>query len=283
MKNRIISTAICALLIFTTACSNGGSVDNIIGADAADSNAVKMIDIYLTTEPYGIGITKEHPDLVDQINRALEDMKADGTFDEIISHYETEVEPEPVESSSKDITKDQLIVATTGDFPPFDYEIDDKYYGIDKELIKEIASRLGKELVLVNVNFDIMFISVSEHKADACIAGITITDERKEFVNFSDPYYIDGLQIAVQADNKDFDECKSAEDIVEVLKSKGSDYKVSVEANTTGEEYVKEQGLNVNVDICPIQETCLDKLKSGSIDCVIGDAAVLKYLISVDK
>ncbi|MBE5845750.1 MAG: transporter substrate-binding domain-containing protein [Butyrivibrio sp.] len=280
MTKRIISVFACLILISTSACSKSYLNNNIIGADVQSHSDIKVIDINLTEEAYGIGVDKEHTDLLEAINSALSDIKADGTYDEIISHYETEFVPEPVETAKLDSSKDQLVVATTSDFPPFDYEKDGQAYGIDKELIKEIADRLGKELVLVDVNFDIMFLTVSDHKADACIAGITITDERKKYIDFSDPYYIDGLQVAVRTDNTDFDNCKTVEDINNVFATKDSSYKVAVEANTTGEDFIQLNNAGLTIDSCPDQADCIDKLNLGKVDCVIGDAGVLKYLLT---
>ena len=278
--NKITVVMTCITMIFLTACS---SSTGLIGEDSSGNNMVKVIDINLTEEAYGIGVDKEHPEILSSINSALADMKSDGTLDAIIKDYEENEEHEPVISAKRDFSKEQLVVATTGDFAPFDYEIGQDSYGIDKEVIKEIADRMGKELVLVDVNFDIMFMTVAEHKADACIAGITINEERKKYVDFSDPYYIDGLQLVVNAKDADFDNCKTKEDVDKVLASKTKDFKVAVEAKTTAEEYANQFENNITISPSPDQEECIEKLIINSADAVIGDAGVLKYTILQKK
>lgn len=129
------------------------------------------------------------------------------------------------------------MVATTGDFKPFDYVEGDLNYGIDKEFAAALADYLGKELVLENINFDIMFMTVAQHKADICIAGITINDARKKYVDFSDPYYHAGQIIVTTNKNTAFDNAKTAEDIEEVMNAAGDNLRVGVENMTIGQYY----------------------------------------------
>ena len=74
-------------------------------------------------------------------------------------------------------------------FEPFEYTKGDKYVGIDMELAALLAEKLGKELVIQNMDFDAVCLSVGQHKCDIAIAGLTVNDERKQYVTFSDTYY----------------------------------------------------------------------------------------------
>ena len=270
------------LLISTAACSDSKT---IIGEDAhLKYDNVNIIDINLTEEEYGIGVDKNQPELLEQINAFIKESGSDGTFDEICSHYEGG-EPVPVESTERNNAKDQLIVATTGDFEPFDYIIDNKAYGIDKEFVAALAKYLDKELVLENTNFDIMFMTVAQHKADICIAGITINDARKKYVDFSDPYYHAG-QIIVTTDKCTlFDNAKNAAEIEEILNAPDNNLTIAVENMTTGHYYCEGNsdfgyaGFPVTTVPMATLEDCLDELEGGGVDIVIGDAAVLKYII----
>ncbi|WP_035794316.1 ABC transporter substrate-binding protein [Butyrivibrio sp. WCD3002] len=282
MSRMVRILIITSLLITITACSGGKAV---IGEDIhLKYDNIKVIDINLTEEEYGIGVDKNQPELLAQINEFIKEYEASGKFKEICSHYEGG-EPVPVESAERNNTKDQLIVATTGDFEPFDYNIGDKSYGIDKEYVAALAEYLGKDLVLENINFDIMFMTVAQHKADICIAGITINDARKKYVDFSIPYYHAG-QIIVTTDKCDlFDNVRNAAEVEEVLNNPDNNLTVAVENMTIGHYYCEGNsefgytGFPVTTVPLATLDDCLDELESGGVDMVIGDAAVLKYLI----
>ncbi len=285
MKRRIkqlVSVTITSIgLVLMIACNNGSNSAEIIGSDTSSASSdVKTIDVLITEENYGIGVDKDKPELLADINRILAEMKSDGTYDKILSHFETSEKIEPVKTYERNMENNQLVVATTGEYAPFDYEIGDEVYGIDKELVAEIAKRLNKELVLVNMNFDILFMTVFEHKADIAIAGITINDERKKYCDFSDPYYTDGMSIAVRSDNTDFDKCKTADDIKKVLLSKDKTFVLAVESITTAEDYYYDNDLPCTLVECLDIDNAVERLIQGEADCVMGDSAVLKYSIS---
>jgi ABC-type amino acid transport substrate-binding protein len=112
-----------------------------------------------------------------------------------------------------DESKDQLVVATNAAFEPFEYTKGDSYVGIDMEIAKALADKLGKELVIQNMSFDAVCLSVGQHKCDLAIAGLTIKEDRKEYVAFSDPYYQASQRLVVASDNTEFDNCKTAADV----------------------------------------------------------------------
>ncbi len=279
--SQILVTA--SLLALTAAC---GSDTAVIGSDAdAQYGNLKIIDIDLTEEYYGIGVDKNQPQLLEAVNNFIKEYEANGKFKEICDHYAGGT-PVGIESAQRNTMKDQLIVATTGDFEPFDYIEGDLNYGIDKEYAAALADYLGKELVFENVNFDIMFMTVAQHKADLCIAGITINDARKKYVDFSEPYYHAG-QIIVTTDKcKLFDDAKSASEIERILMEQGRNLKVGVENMTTGQYYCEGdtefgyEGFPIEIVSYSTLNDCLDELEQGNVDVVIGDAAVLKYIIS---
>ncbi len=116
----------------------------------------------------------------------------DGTLDEICKKYFSDGEPEAVKSAKLDTTKDQFVVATNAAFEPFEYTKGEDYYGIDMEIAKLLADELGKELVIENMDFDAVCLSVSQQKCDIAMAGLTINEEREvcyiyRFLLFSIP------------------------------------------------------------------------------------------------
>lgn len=290
MRKRILTAILLIALTLGMVASCKNSDAEIIGSDAEAKNKnLVVIDITLTDDDYGIGVSKNKPELLAQLNKFLDEIKEDGTYEKITGHY-FGGGGDPVSIPANEIRSDadQLIVATTGDFEPFDYDIGEEHFGIDKELIKAFADYIGKELVLVNVNFDLLFMTVYQGKCDACIAGITINDERSEYVDFSKPYFEAGLCIAASKDNNTFDGAKTREDVEKILSSLDPDTVIAVESKTTGQEYIEGtydsgfKGVSCTVMQCSTLNECIEALHNGTCDYVIADNAPLKYLIAHD-
>ena len=159
----------------------------------------KVIDIDLTNEEYAFGVDKNQPELLEKTNEFIAKIKSDGTLDEICKKYFSDGEPEAVKSATLDTSKDQLVVATNAAFEPFEYTKGEDYYGIDMEIAKLLADELGKELVIENMDFDAVCLSVSQQKCDIAMAGLTINEEREEYVTFTDSYYSASQRLIVPA------------------------------------------------------------------------------------
>lgn len=97
--------------------------------------------------------------------------------------------------------KDTLVMATNAEFPPYEYYDGDDVVGIDVEIAQAVCDELGKELVVEDMAFDSVITSVSSGKADFGLAGITVTDGRKESVNFSDTYAHTSQVVIVMEDS----------------------------------------------------------------------------------
>lgn len=209
------------------------------GCGKESSKKVKLIDISLTDEEYAFGVDKGQPGLIASVNEFIEKIKSDGSLDAIFDKYFGEGSPEPVLSAVPDSSKDQLVVATNASFEPFEYMIGDQYAGIDMEVAKLLAEYLGKELVISNMDFDAVCLSVGQGKADIAMAGLTVTEARKEFVEFSSSYYNASQKLIVMADDESFDSCKTAEEAEAVLAGLGAGVKIGVQAGTTGQFYLE--------------------------------------------
>ncbi len=202
-----------------------------------DKSAVKVINIRLTDEEYAFGVNKNDPELLAEVNSILAEILSDGTFDAIAEKYFGSGEPSPVTSATRDATKDQLIVVTNAEFAPFEYMVGNSYAGIDMELAKVIADRMNKELVIVNTEFDSVVTEVQEGNADIAMAGLTVSPDRAEQVNFSNSYYKASQVIIVKADDTTFDSCETAADVENVLKGL-SNVKAGYQSGTTGDSYI---------------------------------------------
>ena len=110
----------------------------------------------------------------------------------------------------------KLTVFTEAGFAPYEFIANGKIVGVDIKIMEAVAAKLGKKLVVEDVNFDSIVGAVKSGKADAGAAGITITAERAEVINFSTPYYTESIVVVCKADDKTFD---SAGTVVDVLNS----------------------------------------------------------------
>ena len=227
-------TKICATLLAVVmaasliGCSNSG----------AANKKVKVIDIQLTQEEYAFGVEKDNDELLAKVNEYIAQIKKDGTFDTICNKYFGDGTPEGVTSAALDTSKDQLVVATNAQFEPFEYMKGDTFYGIDMEIAAGLAKFLGKELVISNMDFDAVCLSVSQGKANIAMAGLTVKEDRKEYVTFSDKYYDAAQKLIVMDSDTSFDSCKTVEDVENVLKGISS-AKIGCQTGTTGEKYIK--------------------------------------------
>jgi polar amino acid transport system substrate-binding protein len=192
----------------------------------------------------------------------------------------------------------KLIMATNAAFPPYEYKEGDNFKGIDIEIAQAIADKLGMELVIEDVEFGAVLSGVAEGKYDMGMAGITVTDERKQSMDFSNTYAT-GIQVIIV---KDGSSIKSLDDLFNYGKDgnpvslKNPDIKIGVQENTTGDIYssmaIKDWGFNdlnaddsVKTDRVVRFKTGADAvaaLKTGSVDCVIIDNEPAKSFVKAN-
>ena len=236
---KFLALSVSAVLAMTalTACGSKDDSSEAASESTSSKKTAKVIEIDLTDEQYAFGVDKDQPELLTQVNDFIKSMNEDGSFEEICNHYFGDGEPVAVESAKLDANKDQLVVATNAAFEPFEYTKGENYYGVDMEIAKALADKLGKELVIQNMDFDAVCLSVGQHKCDIAMAGLTIKPDREEYVSFSDSYYKASQKLIVTSDNAEFDECKTADDDNKILQTKGSDMKIGFQTGTTGQFY----------------------------------------------
>ena len=267
---KFLAIALAAIMLFSLAAC-GGNTDE-------PKDVVKIIDINLTEEEYAFGVDKDQPELLEDVNEFIDMIMADGTFDEICNKYFGDGEPTPVKSATEDPSKDQLIIATNAAFAPFEYMEGDSYYGIDMEIAALLAEELGKELVINNMKFDSVCLSVGEHKCDIAMAGLTVNESRKEVVNFSKSYYNAYQKLIVKADDTTFDACTDAASVDAILNASEGAKTVGFQNGTTAYYYVTGDadwgfdGLNVQPKGYDNGALAVQDLINGNIDYVMIDA-----------
>ena len=279
MKKKLISVVLAAACVLSMAACGGKSNDSADDKKSDGAVTAKVIDIDLTDEEYAFGVDKNQPELLEQTNAFIQKIKDDGTLDEICDKYFGSGEPEGVESAELDSSKNQLVVAKNAAFEPFEYTKGDTYYGIDMEIASLLAKELGKELVIQNMDFDAVCLSVSQQKCDIAMAGLTINEERQEYVTFTDSYYKASQRLIVRSDDTAFDDCKTADDVAAKLAELDSSVSIGVQAGTTGQYYVEGDedwgfdGLEAKCVTYKSGSLAVQDMLNGSIQYVIIDAA----------
>lgn len=277
---KLLAAALCATLVagMVSGCgSNGNDTD---GSDAGSSaKTAKVIEIDLTDEQYAFGVDQDQPELLEQVNTFINKIKEDGILDEICDKYFGGGEPTEVQSAELDTSKDQLVVATNAAFEPFEYTKGDAYLGIDMEIAALLAEELGQELVIQNMDFDAVCLSVGQHKCDIAMAGLTVNEEREEYVTFSDSYYSASQRLVVPSDDTNFDDCTTADEVAAKLGELTADDKIGVQQGTTANYYVNGDeewgfpGLPAECVTYKSGSLAIQDMLNGKVNYVIIDAA----------
>ncbi len=167
-----------------------------------------------------------------------------------------------------------LTMATNAEFPPYEFMQDGKVVGIDAEIAQAIAEKLGKELVIENVDFDSLIPGVQTGKYDFVMAGMTVTDERKEQVDFTQTYAT-GVQVIIVKED-------SAITTADDLFAEGASNKIGVQLATTGDLYctwdIEDEGLGT-VERYNKGADAVMALQSGKVDCVVIDNEPAKVFV----
>ena len=204
---------------------NNGNVDYVIvdkttgEALCREISGLKINPIALSSENYGIAIDKAQANLKTQIDAILADKDAEiQAIKDKYMNNETDkfVGVTPV-AKNVDKADQQLVVATNAEFAPWEYKSENKYFGIDMEIAAILASELGMELVIEDMDFDNVVGSVGKQGIDIAMSGITITAERADVVNFSTPYYTESIVIVHKAADTSLASCGTVVDLLTVL------------------------------------------------------------------
>ena len=162
----------------------------------------------------------------------------------------------------------QLIMVTEAGFAPYEFYENGEIVGVDVEIAREIANAMGKELVVKDVAFDFIINEVQSGKADFGAAGISITDERKEQVDFTIEYTVSNQVVVVRNDSpiQNFDELK--------------DKKIAVQLGTVGEDYVENTYPEASIVTQKKYLAAAEDVKSGKADCIVMDELPAKELVA---
>lgn len=168
----------------------------IIDSQPAQAFVEKNSDLMIleeefAVEEYAMCISKSNPELRDAINGALSELKSDGTLDAIIANYigdDTRGKNPYVSPEGTDRSGGKLVMATNAAFEPYEYYEGEDIVGIDVDMAQAVCDRLGYELVIEDMEFDSIINAVQSGKADIGVAGMTITEDRLQSIDFTDTY-----------------------------------------------------------------------------------------------
>ena len=165
----------------------------------------------------------------------------------------------------------KLTMATNATFPPYEMTTDaGEFEGIDIETAQAIADKLGLELQIDDMDFDAALLSVQQGKADIVMAGVTVTDERKAVMDFSDSYAT-GIQSIIVPEGSDI---ASPDDL--------AGKKIGTQRGTTGYSYCTDDFGEDAVVAYDSGLTAVQALNNGQVDAVVIDNAPAKEYVAAN-
>lgn len=169
----------------------------------------------------------------------------------------------------------KLTMATNAAFPPYEYIEGGEITGIDAEIAAAIAAKLGLELQIDDMEFDSITEAIKSGKADIGLAGMTVTPDRQEEVDFT-VSYATGVQVVIVTED-------SAIASVDDLFAEGANHVIGVQRNTTGDIYttddIEKKGLG-SIDRYSKGAEAVQALKTGKVDCVVIDNEPAKAFVA---
>ena len=186
--------------------------------------------------------------------------------------------PEAGEAAFTTVNEGKLTMGTNAAFPPYEFYEGSNIVGIDAEIAGAIADKLGLELVIEDMEFDAIITAVQTGKIDIGLAGMTVTDERKEAVNFTSSYAT-GVQVVIVAEDSPI---ASFDDLF----AEGASHVIGVQRNTTGDLYttwdLEDEGL-ATIDRYSKGAEAVMALKTGKVDCVVIDNEPAKAFVAENE
>ena len=272
MRKKLCFFLLLSLCLLLCSCGSG-------------TEELRLIDIPLTQEAYVFGVDPAQPELLEQVNTFIRNAVEDGTLDRICENYFGSGTPQTVESARRDVSRSQLVVATNAMFAPFEYTRGDSFYGIDLELAAALAEYLGRELVIVDMDFEAVCLSVGQGKCDIAMAGLTVNESRKEHVVFTDTYYEASQRILVSDPQSPFLACETTEELEALLSTMDATVRGGVQTGTTGQSYLlgdPDWGfVGYEVSCMGYQSVALavQDMGNGNLDFVLADEAPARMIL----
>lgn len=163
---------------------------------------------------------------------------------------------------------DTYVVASDTSFVPFAFDEGGEYVGFDMDIINTLAERVGFEIQLETTNFDGIIPGLQTGSFDIAIAGIGITEERAQVIDYTDPYYMSGLRIAVPTDDEEIEN-------VEDLEGKA----IATRLGSTSAAYIEENIPGATANTYEQLDQAYLSVEGGGSDAILYDAPNVEYYV----
>ncbi len=280
MAKFVVSFMLVAVIIGTSFA--------LVACNGDDKNYVAVAAIDLLQEDFGIAVKKGNTALLNAVNVVIDDWLANGKMNQYMDYYsalaneekggESAVAPEGLQMSWDFGSATEVVTMyTEAGFAPYEFYKGENIVGLDVAIMSQVAVNLGKKLEVKDVVFDVVATNVANSTGDAVgAAGITINDERKQVIDFSNVYSSSTLVIV--SENGQYSSVKDlAGKTVGVQEGTSGDLIISA-AKGAGYTYENEDGQNVTVSAvgATVKQykqyaLALQDLKNGRIDAILMD------------
>lgn len=271
---KLLALTVAVITVFSLVACGGNNAGNSAAGGSNGKVSLKILDTEYAVEDYAVCVAKENTALLESINKALEELTADGTAQAIVDKYISDKQHDLVFQADAE-GKEEIHMATNAQFPPYEFYDGEKIVGIDAEMASAIADKLDKKLVIDDMEFDAIITSVQTGKSDFGMAGMTVTEERLANISFSSSYAT-GIQSVIVPDNS---EITSVDD----LYAEGKNYLVGTQKGTTGDIYAEEDFGADRVMKYASGNEAVQALITGKVDCVIIDNEPAKAYVAANN
>ena len=280
MAKFVVSFMLVAVII--------GASFALVACNGDDKNYVAVAAIDLLQEDFGIAVKKGNTALMNAVNFVIDDWLANGKMNQYMDYYsalaneekggESAVAPDGLQTSWDFGSATEVVTMyTESGFAPYEFYKGENIVGLDVAIMSQVAVNLGKKLEVKDVVFDVVATNVANSTGDAVgAAGITINDERKQVIDFSNVYASSTLVIV--SENGQYSSVKDlAGKTVGVQEGTSGDLIISA-AKGAGYTYENEDGQDVTVTAvgATVKQykqyaLALQDLKNGRIDAILMD------------
>lgn len=247
----------------------------VLGYAINNGEPMKLVGEPEKGASYGFAVRKgQNQELLEKFNAGLANMKASGKYDEIVNTYITtsDSDADTSEMVKVEPKKDVYRIASDSAFAPFEFQNEDnEYVGIDVDLMNRAAELQGFNIEFNFIGFSGALQALDGNQADGMIAGMTITDERRQSYDFSDSYFESGIQIAVKEGN---DSINSYEDL--------DGKTVGAKVGTESADFLiaNEEKYGYSIKYYDAADQLYAAVNGGQIDAMMDDYPVIGYAIS---
>lgn len=263
---------------------DSGKTDYVLTAYTTALNAVRnnhSLEIYqmdVIEEESSIAVSKDNPQLLAEIDRVLKQFKEKGTLEEVVSNWTTQGQDYVIaDIPASDGANGVLRVAIAADREPMCFVLNGEYKGLDCELIERIAAELGMTVEYQNMAFGSLVAALASGKADVIISNMTATDERRENVDFTQPYFANP-QVLVSRKTESKPTAEGAYGTAAALS--GAKYGL---ISVTTQSWLEETYPSATAAMYPAAADAFLALETGKVDYVIASRSTTQYMGMVNS